>query len=299
MNKKTAIAATAAGVILLGGALIWVISSASSGDEAGATPAPTATLADIPDGVTAVDQKGQAAEGGTFEPLAIPAGITSGIGMDIPEDQMTQPGSDLGVGDLIITNLYQSDAAANPYVLLTVDEISDPLTDAARADAFSGAGMPDDGSRNVQRVTLRLRQIAGSGDMANWNLIRSVAPINLSLESMTVIDIPSAACGSTKTPLAGHDGTTNDTVQSCFYAFGSVNTPASPISSLTIAVRMGGQTERLFIQSNAGLDLGVGDAHAADHDHEWYQTDPETGVPLVDPETGKVIPKEGHEDHGH
>lgn len=300
MNGKTIAIVAAAGVLIVGGVLIWLaVTGGNSGTGDAASPAPRATFADRSENIVAVDRVGQAADGGVFDPLTIPAGLTSGVGADIPEDQLTQPGADLGVGDLIITNLYQSDASANPYVLLVVDGVTEPLKDSERSSAFASTGVPDDGVRVVQKVTLRLRQIAGSGDMAGWYLAKSVMPLNLQLESMTVLDISNATCGAAKTPLAGHDGTTNDTVQACFFVFGSVNTPASPISSLAISVRMAGKTQQLYIQSNAGQDLSVGNAHEADHDHEWWQTDPVTGLPIVDPQTGKVVPKEGHEAHEH
>lgn len=300
MQRRTIIAAALAATAAIIGVcvILWVSASGSSENTAGGeAPAPTLSAADR-DESAALDRTGQAA-GDDFEPLAIPDGIPSGTGVEIPEHQLTQPGTDLSVGDLVIANLFQSEAYANPYVLLMVDEFSAPLEGDARTAAFAEAGMPDAPDQMVQKVTLRLRQIAGTGEMANWRLPGSIIPVNLKFESLAVTDIPSARCGQAMTPLAGHDASTNDTVQVCFYAFGSVNTPGSPVSSLSIPIRIDGKTQYLYVQSDKGLDLGLGDAHAHDHDDEWWEIDPATGGPLVDPETGQVVPKAGHEDHGH
>lgn len=301
MHTKTIVIAITATLtaVIVGALIVWAAVAGGSSDADQPTPVPTATLNDRGDGATPVDPLGQAADGGLFDPLAIPAGITSGIGADIPDAQLTQPGAELRPGDLIIANLFQSAANANPFVLMVVDTITDPLAGEERAVAFDASGVSDDGIRVVQKVTLRIRQIAGSGDMSAWHLMKSVQPVNLKLEPMTVIDAPAEGCGTAKTSLAGHDGATNDTVQACFYAFGSVNTPESVLSSIAVTVRMDGRTQSLYVQSNAGQDIGVEDAHAHDHDEQWWEVDPVTGVPLVDPATGQVVPKAGHEGHSH
>lgn len=300
MPGKTLIAAIAASVAaaLAVGAVVWF---ALAGDADKPAPVPTAApTATMNPGtqVTPVDREGQAADGGDHDPLRIPDGIAGGIGGAVPVEQLTQPGTPLSAGDLVIANLYQSDATADPYVLLMVDEFTEPLTGEARAAAFQQAGMIAEDARVVQRVTLRVRQIAGSGDMTRWNLAASVVPVNLKLEPMTAIDIPADGCGPVKAPLSGHDGATNDTVQVCLYVFGAVNTPGSPIGSMLVKARLGETNGELFIQSDKALDPGVGDAHQHAHDEQWWKVDPETGLPVVDPETGEVVPAEGH-DHDH
>lgn len=297
MANKTLYISVAAAIAVAGVAItIWVTtSSAGRADDPRATSAPTAAVTNPGGAGAAVDRVGQPANGGHFEPLSIPEGVTAGVGADIPEGELTQPGVDLGEGDLVIANLFQADASANPFVMLKVDEFTDPLVDDARATAFQTAGATDDGARVVQKVTLRIRQIAGSGNMDAWNFARSVVPVNLHFESMTYIGISGDDCGDPTNPLAGHDTATNDTVQVCFYVFGAVNTPASPLANLMIDVRMAGSTQQLYIQSNKGLDLGLEGAHEADHEDEWWQTDPETGLPKVDPATGQVVPKPGRE----
>lgn len=292
MNPKTiAIAAGAAAAVAVSAVLIVSALNSGPGDAPTPTGAPTSTIiTGEEDTIVPVDRVGQAAGEG-FEPLTIPAGITAGIGADIPDEQLTAAGTELAAGDVIVANLYQPDASADPYVLLSVDEFTDPLTGADRAAAFAAAALADDDTRIVQKVTVRVRHIAGTGDMTGWNLIRSVVPMNLSMEAMTVIDVP--GCAPSKAPLNGHDGTTNDTVRACFYVFGSVSTPASPIGSMVITARYLTGTDTLYVQSDKGLDLGLEDAHQHDHDAQGWKIDPETGLPVIDPVTGKPVPADG------
>lgn len=290
MNAKTlTIAAGAVAAVAVAAVIVIAALNADPGEEprpSGA--APTSSIITGEEGaVVPVDRVGQAAGEG-FEPLTIPAGVTAGIGADIPDEQLTAADTELSAGDLIVANLYQPDANADPYVLLSVDEFTDPLTGEARAAAFAAAALTDDDTRLVQKVTVRVRHIAGSGDVSAWNLIRSVVPMNLSMEAMTVIDVP--GCAPSKAPLNGHDGSTNDTVQACFYVFGSVATPASPIGSMVLGARYLTGTDSLYVQSDKGFDLGLEDAHQRDHDEQGWEIDPKTGLPVIDPATGKPVP---------
>lgn len=296
MTRNAIILAIAIGAaaIIGGGVLIWQF-LASDPDAPGATPTPART-AEIdegePDDILPIDPTGGTA--GDYDPLRVPGGVTSGIGADIPDSELTQPGTALVPGDIIVAYLHQAEATANPYVLLTVDEITDPLSGAEREAAYATAGATDDGTQVVQRVTIRVRQIAGGADTAAWNLARSVYPVNLKLETMTVVPTGGPDCASPSAPLGAGD--TADTVRSCFYAFGAVNTPTSIISSITVEALFTDATKKLYIQSDKNEDLQLEESH--DHsDHAW-QIDTETGLPIIDPETGMPVPAE-EDDHDH
>ena len=298
MTRNAIIVAILIGVaaILGGGVLIWQF-LASNPDGAEATPTPVRTAeieSGAPDEVLPIDATGGTA--GDYDPLSVPAGVTSGIGADIPDSELTQPGTPLIPGDVVVAYLHQADATANPYVLLTVDEITDPLSGAERGAAYAAAGGADDGSQVVQRVTVRVRQIAGGADTATWNLSRSVYPVNLKLETMTVVPADGRDCASPTAPLGAGD--TADTIRSCFYAFGAVNTPTSIISSITVEALFTDATKKLYIQSDKNEDLQLEESH--DHsDHAW-QIDTETGLPIIDPETGMPVPAdEGDHDDDH
>lgn len=247
------------------------------------TPSVTVTL---PDGTQIIALDPVGTSDGDFDPITIPDGVTSGIGLEIPESELTAPGGYNGPGDTVIANLHQSQALANPYALIVVDEFSNPLEGQQRAGAFAYAGFPDDGSRSVQTITLRIRQIAGSGSVSDWSLTRSIQPVNERLEPMTVVD---KGCAPISSPLRGHHGSSSSTVRVCIYAFGSVNTPQQPVAAVQINTRLSGKAVRLFISSDKIIDQDVKGSHKHDEGY-WWKIDPDTGLPMVDPETGEVIP---------
>lgn len=277
--------------IIAGAGITAALLTGCAPGEPETVPAPSVTLAPGSSGGgngAPVDSTGQAV--GDYEPLVIPAGIVAGVGIDIPDAQLSQTDAEYGLGDLVIANLVQPDANANPYVMLVVDEIGYPLSGAERAEAFQFAGAVDDGERIVQKVTLRLRHIGGHGEMDTWNLARSVMPVNEQLQTMTVIDGPES-CGTVKSPLLGHGAETGDTIRVCFYAFGAVNDPASPVSNILVTGRLNLSTVSLYIQSANTFDA-TGSGDHEDHGHEDlpYKIDPVTGLPIIDPVTGKPVP---------
>lgn len=287
-HSRTLIVAalTIVGAVLVG-VLTWQWLQSGEPDAAPTpTPARTAEVTDPTEEtpvVTPVDPTGQAA--GDFEPLTLPAGVTGGIGGYIPESQLTEADRTLAPGEVGLLYMNQSDIGANPYVLFTVDEITAPLTGTERARAYQAAGTPDDEGQVVQKVTARLRQVAGGGATDQWKVAASLRPVNMKSETMNVIDAGDPACQDVRAPFAGHAPAT--TVQTCFYVFGAVNTPGSMISSILATGVTTDTTVTVYIQSDKHPDLGLLEASHGEHD---WQIDPETGLPLIDPDTGEPIP---------
>lgn len=282
MKRSLLIAALTVVVAAAAGIIWWLVAAASGAPSPASTGTAPYLLTPTAPAVEPVDQVGQAADGGGFAPLAVPAGLPSGVGAVIADGDRTQEGAELGVGDLVVVNAYQPRAAADPYLLVVVDEITAPLTGEDRAAAFTAAGVPDDGERVVQAVTLRARQIAGGGDMSSWMLPATVQPLNGQLDAMTVVPRSGTDCGGSGAILDGHETATADTVRACLLAFGSVSAPASPVTSLAVTGRVGERTVTLYVQSNQVPDPGLEESHQEHyegdgHDHHEDLIDPETG----------------------
>ena len=228
-------------------------------DGAGAT--------DVP-----LDPVGQAI--GDFEPLVIPTGLTVGVGVTVPNEQRTQPGSALMVGDVLVANAAQTKTGTNPYLLVAVDEITYPIVGEERSAVFHAAGVPDDGTRVVQKVIVRVRQVGGA-DSDAWVMGYSIVAVNGRLDAMTVANTDSCQAG---TILSGHGTATNDTVQGCFYAIGTVATPGSPISNISVVSRVDDAEQRLYVQSDVARVYDLGHSH--EHEEGDYEYDNETGERL-------------------
>jgi len=194
-------------------------------------PSATATL----EGGTAdwFDRAGQAAGTG-FEPLTVPPGVPHGE-LDGLGDWLTVTGANPAEGDtsVVYTPAPYLDVIAEPVILTAVDAVSVPVSGAERNWVLSQLGVPASTNTVVQRVTIRVREIARSGgsdeDVAGWSFPAAFTPINNAGDTMTWVldDDGRFGCAGTATPLASHPMTTNDTVQVCAYAVGDVTANAS------------------------------------------------------------------------
>lgn len=268
----------AATAVVAGLIAVWfliVVPGMETEDISVPDPAPTATAAPIDPSVPAVDKIGQAAGGGSFDPLAVPSGISTGAGVDIPDSQLTGPDADLvaATGTIALVEAQQVDTMVSPIILAVVDDVSAPLTDAARDAAFAEAGQEQWDGRIVQKVTMRIRHIAGDAAAENWDIYRSVLPVNGALEGMVVAPASGPDCTDSRTPFTEHGLTTDDTVQVCFYAIGAVSRPADPVSSIAITTLYDNAETRVYFQSNWNPIKDPGHSHegdgeaADDHSH--------------------------------
>lgn len=274
----TGIATVLAAAAILVAVWLFAIAPKLDGDDPaaspGADPAGTAMLAPDATAPTPVDPVGQAADDGDFEPLRVPAGLTTGVGATVPDEQRTPPGTEAvaGVAEPVIVNAYQPDTSTDPYLLVSVDDVSAPFAGTDRDAAFVHAGQESWPERSVQEITMRIRQVAGHGDISSWDLHRAVVPVNSALEGMTVAAAEGSDCSGGRHPLDGHDASTNDTVQVCLYAFGTIARPSDPVSSVSLSTRVGGATPWLYFQSNWDSLPDPGHHHEGDgetlHEHE-------------------------------
>lgn len=194
-----------------------------------ASPTPQATTPQA-DPTAKFNTVGQAADGGTFQPLVLPERIPYGK-LDTPFDSQWLRIGNPNMGDDITITLGNKSSTVTPTVMTAVDSITENLPAGAERDMVVGwtgatpgspAAAPD--QYVVQRVTMRVRQIAqnGQGDISTFNIFQSMRFLNLAGEDL--LSYPGDGqygCSADATPFAKHGYATNDTVQLCFYVAAS------------------------------------------------------------------------------
>lgn len=224
MTRTRTVVTTAAALLLA------VILAGCAGKPAGPSPSPTAAATasaggSIPPAATRV---GQAADQGTFAPLAVPASLSFGAG--VTPAGFTPEGSHLQVGDLAVLDGQQCTMASAAGILISVDSISRPLEGPERDTALTHLGFSTTTRQVAQKIVLRLRQYAGYDVGSGWKLMAGVHVLNYGLHESMPIYAPAG-----NTPLDGHGALSGDTVQITLYAVGTPDELAGmPLESVEL-----------------------------------------------------------------
>lgn len=219
---------------LASGLVMAAVLAGCTPPEAKPTPTPTTTSASpTPDATVPEDEQdasfdtvGQAANGGSFAPLVLPERIPYGNLGGAFDSQWLRIGNP-NVGDEIIITLGNGSSEVLPTVVTVVDEITENLPEGPERDtvvgwsgAVPGSPVATPDQYAVQRVTMRVRQVAqtGTGDISTFDIFQSIRFLNMAGED--VLAYPGDGgygCSADSTPFAEHGYETNDTVQLCFY----------------------------------------------------------------------------------
>lgn len=247
--------------VLMAAALVSVL-TACGPIEPSPTPTPTATsvigeqVQDDP-----FDAVGQAADGGTFEPLVVPDGMPHGAGVTVDADWLTRTGDVPALGQTISVTLPRTDSPSTPTVLLSIDDVTEPIDGDERAWVLENEGVSANSDLVVQQVTLRIREVANDGDSSGWDLTGALNPLNNAGDTMSLRAYEESpyGCHGDGLPFAEHGLLTNDTVQACLYVIGSVvSNPDVWLNSIQILSVVDGASSPVVIRSDV-FEMGAED----------------------------------------
>lgn len=180
------------------------------------------------------DRVGQAT--GSFAPLRVPDGIP--LDGDLAPGMFTPAGTHLEVGQVAVIDGTPCGSTGQVALLVSVDEITRPLTGPDRAQALTAVGYDPGTSQIVQKITLRARQVAGPDVGTRWGLSTAVRVENYGFHEPMPQVAPSG-----DTPLVGHGTGSGDTVQAVLYAAGTpdqlVTDPLEAVQLITGCDRPG------------------------------------------------------------
>jgi hypothetical protein len=113
----------------------------------------------------------------------------------------------------------------------------------------------------VQTVTVRVREVANvNGDTGAWNLTSALNAVNNAGDSMPLRAYEESpySCRGEGLPFAEHGLATNDTVQVCMYALGSIAFNTSVwLNGVQVLGVVDGQPSPVMIRSDVQQPRGV------------------------------------------
>ncbi len=189
---------------------------------------------------------GQAADGGTFEPLTLPEGMPYGDGIT-PEDSfldgsgLLKPGQDAA----IYSGQWSKMSSYRSTFLFALDSTTTPLTGAEYDTAYTALGLAQGGTPHgspIQKFTYRAREVAsipGEDDASTFDLIGTMTGLDLAGNTNFIMISSNGplGCVGDPTPFDEHGWATGDTVQGCGYA---VTLPGTDNTAWFYGIRMNG-----------------------------------------------------------
>lgn len=248
--KNIIITVSAIVAVVVLAAVAWLLFTKDGEDAPEATGA-TATAAPVdPSGPAAKLPAKEGVTLGDYEPLVMPEGVAGG-GRKLPQEALTLPETPLTAGDRAVTapgNL----SGPRPFMIVEVDSISEMLQGAELTKAYERASFPQEMGRLAQRVELRVRVVAGDGEIGDMNLAERILPVNGRMQGMSHSWTGEEGCADPSKPFAGIDDDKlfDTTVKVCFYAYGTIDAPHSMISNLELTTSYAHETQSLYVQSD-------------------------------------------------
>lgn len=267
----------AAGAVVLGviAVIIWAVMRPTAPGAGGPDPERTVTAEPADPGETG---SGDPAEEypaptpvgdtlGDYDPLELPPGYNGGA---IPFELLTTGEESLTPSDVAVLGPDTLEQGPRPYVIVAVDEITAALEGDERDAALKLSPEAPNPDRTVQRVEMRVRAVAGQGDLKAWDLRQSIYPMNGVLEAMRVAPAPGEECVGPGAPFAGIDDVFNTTVKTCMYVYGTHEYPQDPIASIHLETQNGDGRTVLFVGSDKVPNPEFAESehdHAHDDEH--------------------------------
>ncbi|WP_433673907.1 hypothetical protein [Microbacterium gorillae] len=255
VRKHLAAAAALAGVAMLAGC------TGPAEPEPTPTPKATAVIGE-PTPVDPFDPVGQPADGGAFEPLTVPDGMPHGTDVEVPGQWLTTTGSVPAMRTLVTVQLPGTDGAGTPVVLLSLDQVTEPISGDERNWVLNNEGINPAGDVVVQQIIYRLREVATDGTAtATWSPASTLVPLNNLGEAMLLrpYDESPFACHGASYPFDGHSLETNDTVQVCAYVIGDISfNPSAWLNAVQVRGEADGEASPVVIRSDIQQPLVAG-----------------------------------------
>lgn len=189
---------------------------------------------------------GQAADGGTFEPLTLPDGFTPGDGV-IPDDSFLDGSGPVAPGTplTVFSGYWSTESMYRSTFLFSLDSTTEPLTGADYDAAYDALALGQGGTPHgapIQQFTYRAREIAadpGPHDASTFDLVGMMTGFDFlgNTNFLMVSDAFPLGCVGDRTPFEEHGWETGDTVQGCGYA---VALPPADEHAWFYGIRMNG-----------------------------------------------------------